>query len=183
MNTILQWLERWPPPETIRLMAICVGAGPAIFALLFCLNMSMVIFFFDSRVDRPASEYFIALTAFQVVFFVLEYVGSWLAFACLALWLLLISKIVRMHAFVATMIFVPVMTFIICKITGQYDPVDLIDPPPPLVFGAAVVWEFPLRGFLMIFVLTAISAGACGWLLSRSRVLVEPDDTMTVHRA
>ena len=179
---ILQWLERWPPPQTIRLMAICVGAGPAIFAFLFCLNVSIAIFFFDSRLDRPASDYFIALTAFQLFFFVLWYFQSWLAFACLALWLLLISKFARIHAFVATMIFVPVMTFIVCKIAGQYDPIDLIDPPPPLVFGAAVIWEFPLRGFLLILVLTAISAGACGWLLSRSRLLVEPE-TMTVHRA
>jgi len=180
---ILQWLERWPKPESIKLAAICAGAGPAIYALLFCLNMSIIIFFFDTRVDRPAYEYVIMLTVFQVVFFVLAYVESWLAFACLALWLLLISKIVRLHAFVAAVIFVPLMTFINCKISGQYDPVDFVDPWPPLVFGAAVLWEFPLRGFLAILTQTAISAGICGWLVSRSCGLVQSDNTMKARQA
>jgi hypothetical protein len=182
VNMILQWLERWPRPETFKLMAICAGAGPAIFALLFCLNMSIIIFFFDTRVDRPASEYVIALTAYQGVFFVLMYVGSWLAFACLALWLLLIPKI-RVNAFAAAVIFIPVMTFINCKIIVQYDWADHVGPPPPLVFGSAVFWEFPLRGFLAILTQTAISAGICGWLVSRSRVLVQSDDTMKARQA
>jgi hypothetical protein len=168
---------------TAKVVAICVGAGPALFAFLFCVNFAIHLFFFDTRIDRPVGEYAVMLTAFQAFFFVWMFVGNLLAFACLALWLLLMSKIVRIHAFVAAIIFVPAMTFVNCRVYGQYGPGEFVDPPPTLVFGTELLWEFPLRGFLLIAILTAVSAGTCGWLLSRRRVLVRPDDVMGAGRA
>jgi hypothetical protein len=155
-------------PSAAKLVAICVVAGPAIFAFLYCLNSEIFLLFFAPRGDHPTIESVVAvLVVLPVALFMWMYVVNVIGFACLAGWLLLLSKIMRTHIFAGAIIFIPVMTFISCKVYGRYSPVDFDDSPPPLVFGTALLWEFPLRGFLPIFIFTAISVAACAAWLSR----------------
>jgi hypothetical protein len=160
-------------PSNPRITMISALLGPGAFAFLFCLNGAIDIYFFDVRSDRPAHEYAVMLTAGEVVFFIWAFVTNWFAFAALSAWLIISSALLkragvpRWGLVVMALIFVPVMTFISCKIYGRFELQEEGETPPPLLFGTALSWEFPLRGFLLIFVLNVAAVIVCCWLLMR----------------
>jgi hypothetical protein len=62
------------------------------------------------------------------------------------------------------------MTFMSCKLFGRFELYNEGDIPPPLVFGAALLWEFPLRGFFVVALPNVAAVAVCCWLLMRSRL-------------
>jgi hypothetical protein len=121
-------------------------------------------------------EYLVALTVYQFFFFVFEFFASLPAFVALGAWLailvsLLEKVIVRKYALVAAaVVFSPLVIFISSKISGpgHFELTEEGQIAPPLVFGSALLWEFPLRGFLMIALFDVVAILVCCLLMLRT---------------
>lgn len=163
-------------PSNARIFIVSALIGPGVFALLFCLNAAIQIYFFDARLDRPAHEYVTMLTSQEVFLFIFAFAASLSAFIAFGIWLIVSAMVLqragvrRRNLTIAGLIFVPVMTFISCKLFGRFELYNEGDIPPPLVFGAAMYWEFPLRGFLVIALPNVVAVAICCWLLMRAPV-------------
>jgi hypothetical protein len=151
----------------VEALLYCTFAGPAFFALFFCVNGAIHLYFFDSRADRPAQEYIVMLTAGEFFFFLFSYITNILAFFCLGLWLVG-SNALRLNKWIAAVVFVPVMTYITCKLFFAWDPVEENVAVPDVVFGAAMLWEFPFRGFFLVLFGNIFAVSCCCWLLDRT---------------
>jgi hypothetical protein len=140
-------------------------AGPAAFALFFCANGIIAICFDGVRGDRPVSEFVTMLMVFPILSFLFAYVAVLPAFLGLGLWLLAANAL-RRNIYAATLVFVPVMIYVSCRSWGSWMPLEDM-PVPDLVFGAAMIWAFPLKGFLLIFLGNFFAVGCCCWVLNR----------------
>jgi hypothetical protein len=171
LTAYLRKVERLP--LNVRVFVISALAGPIVFAFLYCLNAAILIWFFDPRSDRPMYEYLVALTVYQFFFFILEFFASLPAFVALGAWLtvlvLLLKKVmVRKYALVAAaVVFSPLVIFISSKISGRFELTEEDQIAPPLIFGSALLWEFPLRGFLMIALFDIVAVLVCCLLVLR----------------
>jgi hypothetical protein len=163
-------------PSNGRILTVSALIGPAVFASLFCLNSAILVYFFDQRTDRPVHEYVFVLTIGEIIFFIWSFLRSWPAFVALGAWLVISAKVLQRAAMqrcglaISAFIFIPVMTFISCKLFGRFELYSDSDTPPLLVFGAALLWEFPLRGFFVVALPNVVTVAVCCWLLMRSRL-------------
>jgi hypothetical protein len=121
-------------------------------------------------------EYLVALTVYQFFFFIFEFFVSLPAFVALGAWLtvlvvLLKKAMVRKYALVAAaVIFSPLVIFISSKISGpgRFELSEEGEIAPPFVFGSALLWELPLRGFLMIALFDVVAVAVCCLLMLRT---------------
>jgi hypothetical protein len=117
------------------------------------------------------------LTLFQFFFFIWALFVSLPAFVALAAWLIALLVLLKKEAvgnnglILAAAIFSPLMIFITCKLQdrflGGWQPSTEGEVMPHAVFSTVLIWELPLRGFLLITTLHFAAILVCCWLMLR----------------